>query len=156
MTTSTKRLLVAALAVTLAAGSTSVAFAQQTEERFETTSSLDYLLYIPEAHDPDGEPVPRFLDADVRRSRRLGLAVESAPRRRFRNLSIAQSDASLRSHLRGVDRDVVGGIDDAEAVGPCLRQQRVGFEQGIDLPAPAPTIRLVLAGPVEERERSLL
>lgn len=58
----TKRLLlVAALAVALGAGSASVAFAQQAEERFETTTSLDYLLYVPDAHDPSGDPVPLLL-----------------------------------------------------------------------------------------------
>lgn len=58
----TQRLFTATLAVVLTAGVPPLArVQQQTEERFETTTSLDYLLYVPDEHDPSGDPVPLLL-----------------------------------------------------------------------------------------------
>lgn len=56
----TVRFLTAALTAFLVSGF-AAATAQQTEERFETTTSLEYLLYVPESHDPSGDPVPLLL-----------------------------------------------------------------------------------------------
>ena len=58
---SINRLFTTALTAMLAAGFASAALAQQSEERFERTTSLEYLLYVPEAHDPSGDPVPLLL-----------------------------------------------------------------------------------------------
>lgn len=49
------------LLAALTLGTASGALAQQTAERFETTTTLDYLLYVPDGYDPAGEPVPLLL-----------------------------------------------------------------------------------------------